>query len=62
MFYKALLQSVLSFGHICTYGNMYIKDQKKLQRMVKTASKIIGVAQVSVAKLYNELNETTNSK
>jgi len=56
MFYKALLQSVLSFGLICAFGNMYIKDQNKLQRIVKTASKIIGVDQVSVAQLYNNLS------
>ena len=31
MFYKTLLQSVLSFGLVCAFGNMYIQDQKKLQ-------------------------------
>ena len=47
MFYKTLLQSVLSFGLICAFGNMYIQGQKKLQRIVKIASRIIGVDQVS---------------
>uniref|UniRef100_A0A9J7XIF0 Reverse transcriptase domain-containing protein n=1 Tax=Cyprinus carpio carpio TaxID=630221 RepID=A0A9J7XIF0_CYPCA len=55
MFYKSLLQSVLSFGLICVFGNMHVKDQKKLQRMIKMASRIIGIDQVSVAQLYNEL-------
>ena len=63
MFYKALLQSVLSFGLI---GNRYIKDQKKLQRIVQTASKIIGVDQVSVAQLYmtsiKKIKKIPNSK
>uniref|UniRef100_A0A671TU97 Reverse transcriptase domain-containing protein n=1 Tax=Sparus aurata TaxID=8175 RepID=A0A671TU97_SPAAU len=56
MFYKSLLQSVLSFGIICAFGNMYIQDQKKLQRVVKIASRIIGVDQVSVAQLHNDLS------
>ena len=63
MFSKALLQSVLSFGLI---GNRYIKDQKKLQRIVQTASKIIGVDQVSVAQLYmtsiKKIKKIPNSK
>ena len=55
MFYKSILQSVLSFGLICVFGNMHVKDQKRLQRMIKMASKIIGLDQVSAAQLYNEL-------
>lgn len=55
MFYKSFLQSVLSFGLICVFGNMHVKDQGKLQRMIKMASRIIGIDQVSVAQLYNEL-------
>ena len=56
MFYKTLLHSVLSFGLICAFGNMYTQDQKKLQRIIKVASRIIGVDQVSVAQLYNDLS------
>ena len=55
MFYKTLLQSVLSFGLICAFGKMYIQDKKKLQRIVKIASRIIGVDQVSVTQLHNDL-------
>jgi len=55
MFYKILLQSVLSFGLFCVFGNMHVKDQKKLLLMIKMASKIIGLYQVSTAQLYNEL-------
>ena len=46
----------MSVGLICAFGNVYIKDQKKLQRIVQTASKIIGVDRVSVAQLYNDLS------
>ena len=56
IFYKTLLQSVLSFGLICAFGNMYFQDQKKLQRVVKIASRIIGVDQVSVAQLHSDLS------
>ena len=56
MFYKTLLQSVLSFDLICAFGNMDIQDQKKLLRIVKIASKIIGVDQISVALLHNDLS------
>ena len=35
---------------------MYIQDQKKLQRIVKIASRIIGVDQISVAQLHNDLS------
>ena len=55
MFYKAVLQSVLSFGLVCTFGNMRVQDHAKLQRMIKTASRIIGVDQVSAAELYDHL-------
>ncbi len=55
MFYKTVLQSVLTFGLLCTFGNMRAQDQAKLQRMIKTASKIIGIDQVSAARLYKEL-------
>jgi len=35
---------------------MYIKDQNKLQQIVKTACTIIGVDHVSLAQLYNDLS------
>lgn len=55
MLYKSVLQSVLPSGLICSLGNKGVQDQAKLRRNIKTASKITGVDQVSVAQLYNDL-------
>ncbi len=55
LFYQSLLQSILSFGLICVYGNMHVQEHKKLQRIIKMASRVIGVDQTSAEDLYNEL-------
>ncbi|KAK0146668.1 RNA-directed DNA polymerase from mobile element jockey [Merluccius polli] len=55
LFYKSLLQSILSFGLICVFGNLRVQNQKKLQRIIKSASRVIGVDQASTIQLYNEL-------
>ena len=43
MFYCSFIESVISFSIICWYGNLNVKDKNHLKRIVKTASKIIGV-------------------
>jgi hypothetical protein len=55
LFYKTVLQSLLSFGLVCVFGNMRKGDQDKLQHLVKTASKIIGCSQTSVTQLWADL-------
>ncbi|KAK0146750.1 RNA-directed DNA polymerase from mobile element jockey [Merluccius polli] len=55
LFYKTVLQSVLSFGLVCVFGNMRKGNQDKLQRLLKTASKIIGCSQTSVTQLWADL-------
>lgn len=55
LFYKTVLQSVLSFGLVCIFENMHNQDQSKLQHLVKTASKIIGWSQLSVTQLWSDL-------
>ena len=54
-FYKTVLQSVLSFGLVCVFGNMRKGDRDKLQRLVKTASKMSGCSQTSVTQLWADL-------
>ena len=55
MFYKSVLQSILSFGLTCVFGNMRVKDQMKLQRMIKMASRVIGCSQTSAEQLCKDL-------
>ena len=55
LFYKTILQSILSFGLICVFGNMRNQDQCKLQRMIKMASRVIGCDQMSAAQLCKDL-------
>merc|ERR1712121_123852 len=43
LFYSAYIHSVLSFSIICWYGNLSIKDRNSLGKILKTASKIIGI-------------------
>ena len=55
LFYKSVLQSVLSFGLVCVFGSMRKQDQDKLQRIIKTASRIIGCNQTSATQLFQEI-------
>lgn len=48
LFYKTVLQNALSFGLVCMFGNMRKHDQNKLQRLAKSANKIIQCSQTSV--------------
>ena len=58
---KILLQSVLSFGLIGAFGNVHIQDQKKLQQIVEIVSRIVGVNQIFVAQLFNDLTLKTDA-
>lgn len=55
LFYKSVLQSVLSFGLVCVFGSMRKQDQDKLQRIIKTASRIIGCNLTSAAQLFQDI-------
>lgn len=53
--YKSVLQRAPSFGLTCVFGNMRVQDQVKLQRLIKTAGRIIGIDQESATNLYTKL-------
>lgn len=52
---RRILQSVLFFGLVYTFGNIRAQDHAKLQRVIKTVTGIMEADQVSAAELYNEL-------
>ena len=55
MFYKSVVQSILTFCLICVFGNMRSLDQAKLGRVVKHASNVIGIQQEFPDDLYRSL-------
>ncbi|KAK3521817.1 hypothetical protein QTP70_018551 [Hemibagrus guttatus] len=52
MFYRGTIKSVLSSCIIAWFGNCTVSDRKTLQRIVKTAEKIIGVSLSSMTDMY----------
>ena len=51
-FYKSFIESVLTFGFMCWYGGLMLKNRKVLERNVKICSKIVGQRQVDLNILY----------
>ena len=51
-FYRATIESILTFSVTVWYGNTTVHDKAQLERVVRTASKIIGCERPSVASLY----------
>ncbi|KAK3530008.1 hypothetical protein QTP86_009388 [Hemibagrus guttatus] len=51
MFYRGIIESVLSSCITAWFGNCTVSDCKTLQRIVKTAEKIIGVSLPSIADI-----------
>ncbi|KAK3565522.1 hypothetical protein QTP86_011941 [Hemibagrus guttatus] len=52
MFYRGTIESVLSSCITAWFGNCTVSDHKTLQRIVKTAEKIIGVSLPSITDMY----------
>ncbi|XP_077990622.1 uncharacterized protein LOC144444944 [Glandiceps talaboti] len=52
-FYRAVVESVLTFSITVWYGNTTHKDRAKLNRIVRTASRIIGIGLPSLESLFN---------
>ena len=42
LFYKSVIQSTLTYGLTCTIGNITEKDKKKLNKIIKSAGRVIG--------------------
>ncbi len=54
LFYRAFIESVISYSIICWYGNLGIKDKNSLAKTVKEANKIVGVQFSSLNDLFNK--------
>lgn len=52
LFYSAFIESVLSFSIICWYGNLGTREKNALDRIVKVASKIVGVQFTSLNHIF----------
>ena len=52
MFYKSIIESVLSFGIVVWYGSSNKVDQKKLHKIVRIARRM-GIEAKSLQELYN---------
>ncbi|KAK3571566.1 hypothetical protein QTP86_013190 [Hemibagrus guttatus] len=53
MFYRGTIESVLSSCITAWFGNCTVLDRKTLQRIVRTAEKIIGVSLPSITDMIN---------
>ena len=53
-FYRATVESVLTFSIIVWYGNLTDRQKQQLSRVVKTASKIVGDELPSLDSIYKE--------
>ena len=52
--YRSMIESVLIFNIACWYNFLTLQNKKKLDRIVRLASKIIGWPQVPLVKLYEK--------
>ncbi|KAI4886688.1 hypothetical protein NFI96_004201 [Prochilodus magdalenae] len=52
-FYSCIIESILTSCITVWYGSTTVKDRKRLQRVVKTATKITKMAQPSLQSIYN---------
>jgi len=53
LFYRAFIESVLSFSFVAWFGNLSLKNKNSLNQIVRWASKIIGEPQLNLAGLYS---------
>ncbi|KAK3544360.1 hypothetical protein QTP86_009170 [Hemibagrus guttatus] len=51
-FYRGTIESILSSCITACFGNRTVSDRKTLQRIVRTAEKIIGVSLPSITDMY----------
>ncbi|KAI5618995.1 gastrula zinc finger protein XlCGF28.1-like [Silurus asotus] len=52
MFYRGTIESILSSCITAWFGNCTVSDRKSLQRIVRTAEKIIGISLRSIMDIY----------
>ena len=54
LFYQSIIQSVISYNFICTFGNMSNEQKGKLDRTRKIAQRVVGSELLPIQSLYNE--------
>ena len=52
MFYRAFIESVLTFSFLGWFGSLSVKNKTVLARVVNVCSKIVGERQASLNELY----------
>ncbi|XDV11492.1 hypothetical protein PO909_000423 [Leuciscus waleckii] len=52
MFYTCFIEAVLSFSIICWYGNLNVKNRRKLTSIVTMCSKIVGIELRTITQIY----------
>ena len=52
MFYRAYIESVLTFSFLGWFGSLSVKNKTVLARVVNVCSKIVGERQASLNELY----------
>lgn len=62
LFYRAFIESVLTFSLVAWFGNLALKNRNSLNLIVKWSSRLIGEPQSSLESLYNrQLDRITSS-
>ena len=51
-FYRCFLESVLTFGFMCWFGGLNVKNKNVLERVVNVSGKVTGEKQQSLSELY----------
>ena len=51
-FYRCFLETVISFGFLCWYSGLSVRNKNVLDRVVKVSGKVVGVRQRSMHELY----------
>ena len=51
-FYRCFIESVLTFGLMCWYGGLCVKNRNVLERVVRVCGKVVGEAQKSLTVVY----------
>ncbi|KAI5101429.1 gastrula zinc finger protein XlCGF28.1-like [Silurus meridionalis] len=59
MFYRGTIESILSSCITAWFGNCTVSDRPTLQRIVRTAEKIIGVSLPSIMDIYTTRSQST---
>ena len=54
LFYRAFIESVISFSVICWFGNLGVRQKNALNGVVRGASKVVGVQFRCLTHIYDE--------